>query len=214
LCIQEAVDYFISNPALNIANQTIVPNIDQLMNYITFLINNTYIANGVTNIYRQTIGIPMGTNCGPQLCNLVLYVYESTYVRELYNTNNQSWRLFKIFRRYIDDVNDFENAMPPVEAYHGLQYLETTLPNRSVNYLGATLSVLNGRLDMKIYDKTKDFKLKVLKYPHYNSNTPNHQTSGIVTGQCNSFRLICNSYENFKTAVSDMFLAMLKRGHI
>ncbi len=42
---------------------------------LTFLIDNIHVKFGY-NIYRQTLGIPMGTDCAPLLADLYLYTYE------------------------------------------------------------------------------------------------------------------------------------------
>ena len=44
-----------------------------------YLIGNVY----VNNVYRQNIGIPMGTDCAPQLANLYLFYHEYSYEDQL-----------------------------------------------------------------------------------------------------------------------------------
>ena len=43
---------------------------------VTFLIDNIYVAFG-GNVYQQTVGIPIGTNCAPLVADLFLYSYEA-----------------------------------------------------------------------------------------------------------------------------------------
>ena len=38
-------------------------------------------------IYRQCVGIPMGTDCAPLLANLFLFFYEYSYMRDLIKTD-------------------------------------------------------------------------------------------------------------------------------
>ena len=47
----------------------------KLVEWTEYLIDNVYIKVG-NNVYRQTIGIPMGTDGVPQLANLFLFHYE------------------------------------------------------------------------------------------------------------------------------------------
>ena len=42
---------------------------------LIYLLDNIYIRFG-TKIYRQTVGIPMGTNCAPLVADLFLFCYE------------------------------------------------------------------------------------------------------------------------------------------
>ena len=46
---------------------------NDIINMINFLIDNIYVEFG-DQIYQQTIGIPMGTNCAPLLADLFLYL--------------------------------------------------------------------------------------------------------------------------------------------
>ena len=42
---------------------------------LVYLLDNIFIRFG-TKLYRQTIGIPMGTNCAPLVTDLFLFCYE------------------------------------------------------------------------------------------------------------------------------------------
>ena len=46
---------------------------------LTFLIDNIYIRFG-TKLYRQIVGIPMGTNCAPLVADLFLFCYERDFM--------------------------------------------------------------------------------------------------------------------------------------
>ena len=46
---------------------------DQLVKQIKFLVENIYIQVG-NKSFRQTIGIPMGTDCAPLLANLFSFL--------------------------------------------------------------------------------------------------------------------------------------------
>ena len=47
----------------------------KLVEWTNYLIDNVYIKVGF-KVYRQTVGIPMGTDCAPQLANLFLFHYK------------------------------------------------------------------------------------------------------------------------------------------
>ncbi len=56
------------------------------------------------DIYCQTLGIPMGTDCAPLLADLYLYTYEYDFLD--YFTKSKKLHLagkFKFTFRYIDD---------------------------------------------------------------------------------------------------------------
>ena len=46
---------------------------DTLISMISWLIDNTYVKIG-DKVFRQVIGIPMGTDCAPFLANLFLFI--------------------------------------------------------------------------------------------------------------------------------------------
>ena len=52
-------------------------NVDKskLIKWMEYLTDNVYIKVG-NKVYRQTVGIPVGTDCAPQLANLFLFHYE------------------------------------------------------------------------------------------------------------------------------------------
>ena len=53
----------------------------KLVEWTNYLIDNVYIKVG-SKVYRQTVGIPMGTDCAPQLENRFLFHYEYLYIYE------------------------------------------------------------------------------------------------------------------------------------
>ena len=55
-------------------------------------------------VFKQTIGIPMGTDCAPLLANLFLFFYEYKYVKDKLKDNHKQARLVKHTVRYIDDL--------------------------------------------------------------------------------------------------------------
>ena len=53
-----------------------------------YLLDNMFIRFGV-KLYRQIVGIPMGTNCAPLVADLVLFCYERDFMLSL-SDNNQT----------------------------------------------------------------------------------------------------------------------------
>ena len=49
---------------------------------LTFLLNNIFIRFG-TKLYRQVVGISMGTNCAPLVADLFLFCYERDFMMSL-----------------------------------------------------------------------------------------------------------------------------------
>ena len=55
---------------------------------LTFLIENIYVRFG-SKLYRQIVGIPMGTHCASHVADLFLFWYEKDFVLSL-SEDNQS----------------------------------------------------------------------------------------------------------------------------
>ena len=55
---------------------------------LSYLLDNIYIRFG-TKLYRQIVGIPMGTNCAPLVADLFLDCYERDFMDSL-NQDNQA----------------------------------------------------------------------------------------------------------------------------
>ena len=55
---------------------------ETLIAYVEYLIDNIYVCIG-NRVYRQSVGIPMGTDCAPLLANLFLFYYEYNYMKNL-----------------------------------------------------------------------------------------------------------------------------------
>ena len=72
--LAEIKKYFTSD-ALNGDNKYTANDICKM---IEFLVDSIYVRFG-GQLFRQTIGIPMGTNCTPLLADLFLYSYESEF---------------------------------------------------------------------------------------------------------------------------------------
>ena len=53
---------------------------------LQFLIDNIYIRVG-KEIFRQQVGIPMGTDCAPFLANVFLFYFEYNYMKDFIKSN-------------------------------------------------------------------------------------------------------------------------------
>ena len=89
---------------------------------LAYLMGNCYFTFG-ENVFRQVIGIPMGSDPAPFMANLFLYHFESKWVKDMKKENLQKARRFCNTFRFIDDlltINDnnvfqesFKSIYPP-----------------------------------------------------------------------------------------------------
>ena len=82
---------------------------DNICKMIEFLIDNIFVQFGGC-LFRQVIGIPMGTNCAPLLADLFLYSYENEFLDNMIRSGHRRLaRSFNLCYRYIDDLIVFNN---------------------------------------------------------------------------------------------------------
>ena len=74
-----------------------------------YLLYNIFI-RFISKVYRQIVGIPMGTNCAPLVADLILFYYESDFILSL-SDNNQTdiIEAFNSTSRYLDDLFNIDN---------------------------------------------------------------------------------------------------------
>ena len=63
-----------------------------------------------TKLYRQTTGIPIGTNCAPLVADLFLFCYERDFMKYLSRDNQADIiEAFNSTSRYLDDLLNTDN---------------------------------------------------------------------------------------------------------
>jgi hypothetical protein len=76
---------------------------------LAFLIDNIFVVWD-NQIFQQTVGIPMGTNCAGLLADLFVYSYEAEYIKKLLHEKNKPPAVdFNLTFRYINDVVSINN---------------------------------------------------------------------------------------------------------
>ena len=134
---------------------------------LVYLLNNIFIRFG-TKLYRQTIGIPMGTNCAPLVADLFLFCYERDFMKSLSPENQADIiEAFNSTSRYLDDLLNIDNIYfdQMVDRIH-----PTELPLNRANssdtevlFLDLNLCISNGTVSTKIYDKRDDFDFDIFR---------------------------------------------------
>ena len=128
---------------------------------LVYLLDNIFIRFG-TKLYRQTIGIPMGTNCAPLVADLFLFCYERDFVKSLSRENQADIiEAFNSTSRYLGDLLNIKNIyfdqmvdrIYPTE----LQSNRANSSDTETRCLDFNLYISNGTVSTKIYDKRDDF---------------------------------------------------------
>ena len=69
--------------------------------------DNIFIRFG-TNLYRQVVEIPMGTNSAPLVANLFLICYERDFISD--DKQDDVIDAFNTTSRYLDDIFNINNV--------------------------------------------------------------------------------------------------------
>jgi hypothetical protein len=167
------------------------------------LVRNTYVRFGGV-IWRQTVGIPMGTNAAGYLANLFCLSYEMDFLRGL--VREERWELAKNVAtkcvRYIDDLltlgwKEFREYIYLPEGIYpkGQLDLQQTGSGFSLDYMDLLIKQNTRQgLSTAIYDKRLDKqfdKIKVIRYPHIRSALSEQSKYGIVTSQMARAHTLC-----------------------
>ena len=82
---------------------------EKMCDVLHYLLNNIFIRFG-SKLYRQIVGIPMGTNCAPLVADLFLFCYERDLMLSLSDNNiTDIIEAFNSTSRYLDDLLNIDN---------------------------------------------------------------------------------------------------------
>ena len=129
---------------------------------LIYLLDNIYIRFG-TKFYRQIVGIPMGTNCAPLVADLFLFKSTSIYLDDLLTIDNP----------YFEGM---VNRIYPPE----LQLNKANTSDTEAPFLDLHLSVSNGFVSSKIYDKRDDFDFDIVNFPFLDGDVPRSTSHGFT----------------------------------
>ena len=119
----------------------------------------------------------MGTNYAPIVADLFLFCYERDFMLSL-SDNNQAdiIEAFNSTSRYLDDLLDIDN--PYFEQMVGqiypteLQLNKANSSDTEAPRLNLNLSITNGIVSSKIYDKRDDFNFEIVNFPFLDGDVP------------------------------------------
>ena len=61
-----------------------------MINHIEYIIDNCIISYNHL-VFKQAIGLPMGTNCGSHLVNIFLHIYEMSFISKFIEEGNMEY---------------------------------------------------------------------------------------------------------------------------
>ena len=177
---------------------------------LSFLLDNIYIRFG-TKLYRQFVGIPMGTNCAPLVADLFLFCYERDFMKNVI-------KAFDLTSRYLDDLLNIDNPY-----FEGMVNNQIYPPEWQLNkantsdseapFLDLHLSISNGFVSSKIYDKRDDFDFDIVNFPFLDGDVPRGPSYGVYISQLIRFARVCSHVDDFNTRNKCLTTYLLKQGY-
>ena len=190
-------------------------NKDVIKDGIKYLMGNCFFTFG-EKLFRQIVGIPMGSDPAPFMANLFLYHYESKWVKSLKKDSIQRARRYSNTFKFIDDlltINDrdefsrsFKEIYPPE--------LELNLEHSGdqVDFLDLNINKENGHLSTKLFDKRDAFPFAIVRLPFVSSNIPSNMFYACIGAEILRVGRVSSSSENFFSSCNTLVARVQKQG--
>ena len=181
--------------------------------------NNIYIRFG-TKLYRQIVGTPMGTNCVPLVADLFLFFYERDFMTSL--SDFKQAEIIEAFKttsryRYLDDLLNIDkpyfegmvNRIYPPE----LQLNKANTSDTEAPFLDLHLSISNGFVSSKVYDKRDNFDFDIVNFPFLDGDVPRSTSYGVYISQRIWFARVCSHVADFNARNKSLTAKRLQQGY-
>ena len=148
-----------------------------------YILNKIFVRFGST-LYRRIAGIPMCTNCAPLVADFYLFCYERDFMLSLSDTNQTDIiEAFNSTSRYLDDLLNINNPyfeqmvhqIYPTE----LQLNKANSSDTETPLLDSDLSIKNGIVSSKIYDKRDNLNFEIVNFPFLDGDVPRPPSYGV-----------------------------------
>ena len=125
---------------------------------------------------KQAMSIPTGIDPAPFWAYFFLYSSEETYMSSLISFDKIQARHFHSTKRFIDDfcvINDvgkFERCI--FNTYHKELEIKVEHQGDHVTFLNFDITIKEGTLIYKLFDKRDSFYFSLVRMPHIESKIP------------------------------------------
>ena len=133
--------------------------------------------------------------------------------------NNQTdiIEAFNSTSRYVDDLLNIDN--PYFEQMVGqiypteLQLNKANSSDTEAPFLDLNLSIKNGIVSSKIYDKLDDFNFEIVNFPFLDGDVPRSPSYGVYISQLIRFARVCSNVDEFNHRNLFLTAKLLKQGY-
>ena len=171
-----------------------------------------------TKLCRQIVGIPIGTNYTPLVADLFLYCYERDLMDSL-NLDNQAdvIQAFNSLSKYLDNLLKIDN--PYFEGMGNQLYPPELHLNKAITtdtevpLLDLHLSIANGFVSSKTYDKRDDLEFDIVTFAFLDGDFPRRASYGEYISQLTKFARVYNLVADFDARSKCFTSKLLQQGY-
>ena len=140
----------------------------------------------------------LGTNCAPLVADLFLFCYERDFITSLSGVKQaETIEAFKSTSRYLDNLLNIDNP-----------YFDTEAP-----FLDLHLSISNGFVSSKIYDKHNDFDFDIVNFSFLDGDVPRSTSYGVYISQLIRFARVSSHVADFNAHNKSLAPKLLQQGY-
>lgn len=185
---------------------------------VAYLLSQCFFKMG-ESLFRQIIGIPMGSDPAPFFANLFLYFYERKWVMDLKKKDLAMARKFGCAFRFIDDLNIMNDGGVFEKHFKEIYPVEMELSKENDGYLKASfldldIEIVNNKFCLGLYDKRDAFPFSIVRMPFQCSNMPSAMFYSTIGAEVLRIARATTVSENCVTSCKNLLLRMSKQGAI
>ena len=182
---------------------------------LKYVLDNIFI-RFCTKLHRQIVGIPTGTNCAPLVADLFLFCYEGDFMMSLTDdTQADVIEVCNSTSRYLDDLLNIDNPyfegmvsqIYPAE----LQLNKDNTSDTETPFLDLHLSISDGFVSSKIYDKPDDLDFDIVIFPFLDGDVPRTTSYGVYISQRIRFARVSSQLTDFNARYRNLTAKLLQQ---
>ena len=149
---------------------------------------------------------------------MFLFCYERDFRKSLsLESKTYIIEAFKATSRYLDDLLNIDNIyfervvnrIYPAE----LQLNKANSSDTEAPFLDLNLSISNGTVSTKMYDKRDDFDFDIVNFPFLDGDVPRHTSYGVYIPQLIRFARASSNVSDFNCRNKALTAKLLKQGY-
>ena len=126
-------------------------------------------------------------------------------------------KAFNLTSRYLDNLHYIDNSyfegMVNQTYPSELQLNKANTSDTEAPVLDLHLSISNGFVSSKIYDKLDDFDFDIVNFPFLDGHVPRRPSYGVYISQFIRFARVCSHVDDFNTCNKCLTAKLLRQGY-